>query len=459
MNTRTLLSALFVLSAGLASAQGWSESYGKALDAISKSDWAAAETAFTDSIALRPDDQSNPTNLPGPVTDPRKWRDGAPYSPNFGVAYCGYRQALALQGSDRDNALAEVAKKLEALLMRKQTSAEAVYLLNQIYSRTRDIQRLDALKTIVDADSDAYKWKVDSAILTPEERAAVANLMPKPANQGTGSAQGTGTGPKTTIIKAENLNNAGNPTTTSIGSPPAQGELTTIAGRVPARAEKYALVIGNSESMMADAKLEFAASDAVLIRDTLVQHAGYLEENIDVVVNATAAQIMASAKAIAERMPQDGTLFLYFTGAGYNIGGKDYIAGIDADSVSDSIHMVAVSDVYKLFIAKGTSIFAFTQAERPVASGLYFGKETPLYGRVSQAHATIPGEKVYSLVTGGKTVGAYTQAVVDILTDFRSNQVPITEFVWQVFYRMRRGGGPQTPTLPVLTVMSADARF
>jgi hypothetical protein len=158
-------------------------------------------------------------------------------------------------------------------------------------------------------------------------------------------------------------------------------------------------------------------------------------------------------------MPQDGTVLIYFSGAGYNIAGKDYYAGIDAENPTDSSHMVAVSDIYKLFISKGASIFAFTQAERPISSGLYFGKETPLFGRVAQSHATIPGEKINSLVTGGKTVGAYTQAVVDILTDFRSNQVPVTEFVWQVFYRMRRGGGPQTPTLPVLTVMSADSRF
>ena len=64
-----------------------------------------------------------------------------------------------------------------------------------------------------------------------------------------------------------------------------------------------------------------------------------------------------------------------------------------------------------------------------------------------------------SLVTGGQEVGAYSAAFVAILADFRSNQVPIMEFVWQVFYNMRQGGSPQTPTLPVLTVMAADARF
>jgi hypothetical protein len=180
---------------------------------------------------------------------------------------------------------------------------------------------------------------------------------------------------------------------------------------------------------------------------------------VDVVVNATAAQILASVGAIAERMPQDATIVVYFTGAGFNIGGKDYYAGIDAESPQDSMHMVPVMDVYKKFLAKGASIFAFNQAARPIVAGTYFGKETPLYGRVAQMNATIPGGLVNSLVANGTEVGAYTKAVTDVLADWRSNQIPVTEFVWQVFYKMRQGGGPQTPTLPVLTVLAADARF
>lgn len=452
MNTRSLLIVFLALLAGVASAQGWSEAYDRALKAMGEGDYGAAKAAFAEAVALRPEDQSEPTNLPGPVTDPRRWRDGSPYSPNFGAAYATYRMAFLVDGPDRTALLTDAARQLEILVAKGQGSAEAFYFLNRIYALTNDIQKLDANKAMLDSQRGQIKWKVDSSFLTPEERAEVASLVQKPV------AGGTGTGPKTTVIPATQLNSSGTGST-SIGTPPSQTDITSLAGRVPVVPTKYALIIGNSESMMGDEKVPYAASDAMLVRDALVQHAGYAETNIDVVVNATAAQIMASARAIAERMPADGTLFLYFSGVGYNIAGKDYFAGIDAETPQDSSHMVAVSDIYRMFIQKGTSIFAFTQAARPITSGLYFGKETPLFGRVSQAHATIPGEKINGLVTGGKEVGAYTQAFVDILTDFRSNQVPITEFVWQVFYRMRRGGGPQTPTLPVLTVLSADARF
>jgi hypothetical protein len=454
MKTRTLLIVIGSLLGAFASAQGWSDAYENALSLAASGDWAGARNAFASAIALRPEDQSGPTSLPGPVTDPRKWRNGSPYSPNFGAAYSTYRQSFTLEGTERNATLSDSARQFEVLLAKGQGSAETFFFLNRIYSALNDIQKLDANKAMLDAQGGAFKWKVDTTIMTPEERGAVASLLPK-AGGSSGNASG---GPTTTVIKATDLNNSGTGTT-AIGSPPTQGEMTAIAGRVPVVPTKYALIIGNSEGMMKDDQLGYASSDAVLVRDALVQHAGYAEANIDVVVNATAAQILASVKAIAERMPQDGTIFIYYTGLGFNIAGKDYYAGIDAETPQDSSHMVAVTDVYKEFIAKGASIFAFTQAPRSITSGLYFGKETPLFGRVAQAHATIPGQGVNALVIGGKTVGAYTQAVVDILTDFRSNQIPVTEFVWQVFYKMRRGGGPQTPTLPVLTVLSADSRF
>lgn len=453
MKTRSILIVIGSLVGALASAQGWSDSYENALSLAASGDWAGARNAFAAAIALRPEDQSDPTALPGPVTEPRKWRNGSPYSPNFGAAYSTYRQASLLDGSERNAAFADAARQFEVLLAKGQGSAETFFFLNRIYSSLNDIQRLDANKSMLDAQGGVFKWKVDTSIMTPEERASVASLMPK-----AGGATTTSGGPSTTVIKATDLNSAGTGST-SIGAPPREGEMTAIAGRVPVVPTKYALVIGNSEGMMKDDQIGYAASDAVLVRDALVQHGGYAEANIDVVVNATAAQIMASVKAIAERMPQDGTIFIYYTGLGFNIAGKDYYAGIDAETPQDSSHMVAVSDVYKEFIAKGASIFAFTQVPREITAGLYFGKETPLFGRVAQSHGTIPGQGINALVSGGKTVGAFTQAFVEILTDFRSNQIPITEFVWQVFYKMRRGGGPQTPTLPVLTVLSADARF
>ncbi|MCH8978168.1 MAG: caspase family protein [Armatimonadetes bacterium] len=449
MNVRCAAAMICACLAGLVPAQGWSEAYDRALEATAGQSWDVARTAFLDAVALRPEDQSRPTSLPGPVTDPRLWRGGSPYSPNFGAAYASYRHALTLDPDDRREALEAGARELEVLLAKGQTSPETYFFLNSIYARLRDGERMEALKARLESDQSRLGWQVDTSFLVPADRAAVRAAMP-PAYGGPSGANPGGVGPKTTVIKARDLARQ----TTA----PAYA-LTSLAGPVPVVPTKYALVIGNGESMMEDQRLSYAASDALLIREALVENAGYAVENVDVVVNASAAQIMASAQALADRMPQDGTVLIYFTGAGFNIAGRDYYAGIDAESPLDSLHMAPVGDVYRMFVAKGASIFAFMQAHRPKTAGLYFGRETPMFGRISQSHATIPGERINGLVTGGREVGAYSTAFAEILAEFRSNQVPIMEFVWKVFYNLRQGGSPQTPTLPVLTVMAADARF
>ncbi|HXH60219.1 MAG TPA: caspase family protein [Fimbriimonadaceae bacterium] len=458
MKKLAFLTALICLAFVQAQAQGWSDAYSKALDAATKRDWQAARAMFKDAAALRPEDQSDPTNLPGPVTEPRRWRDGSPYSPNFGAAYCQFHYAIEVS-KDRVADLKVAASEFELLLAKGQTSPETYYFLSQTYSQLRDVQKFNALSEKFAKDAPSLKWRVDDSFLAPEEKGAIASLLPKTAESQKGGPQQVDSGGvKTTVIKATDINDRGT-ANTAIGAPPATGEAGSLAGRVPVKATKYALVIGNSESAMQDARLSFAASDALFVRETLIQNAGYAEENIDVVANASAAQMSASIKALADRLPEDATVLIYFTGAGYDIDGKDYYAGVDATSPQDSAHMVAVSDVYRAFLAKGASIFCFNQANRLMTAGLYFGKEVPLFGRISQAQATIPGQKINSLVSDGKEIGAYTYAFANILKDFRSNQVPIMEFAWQVFYEMRQGGGPQSPTLPVLTVLSADARF
>lgn len=81
--------------------------------------------------------------------------------------------------------------------------------------------------------------------------------------------------------------------------------------------------------------------------------------------------------------------------------------------------------------------------------------------------ATIPGGKVSSIMKGGKAVGLFTDAFGNALQAMRTNKVPILEFGWQVFEKIRSGGGSgalaggsaQVPTLPSYTNMSADTRF
>lgn len=448
MKTRLISTFCLAVFATLGYSQSWSEAYERALSSVVSGNWTSARDAFKQAVALRPEDQSTPTSLPG---SSKKWRSGSAYSPNFGSAYCLFRIAQSQSGPEKNKSLKTAAIEFETLLAKNQLSAETYYFLSRIYSLASDVISSDALGLRLREDISNLEWRVDSSLVTPEERSEISTITQKPT-----SDKNPTPGPTTTIVKA--TDKVVIEPFTSIGAP-ATAQDSLSGGRIPSLAKKFALVIGNGESAMSDAKLSFASTDALLIRDSLIQNAGFAIENVDVVINATAVQLAASVGALAERLPQDATVLIYFTGYGVHIGGKDYYSGVDAESTRDSSHMVAVSDVYKLFLAKGAYIFAFNQTSRAINSGLYFGKETPLFGRISQSQATIPGAKINSLVSGGQEVGAYTAAFADILADFRSNQIPIMEFSWQVFYKMRRGGGPQTPTLPVLTVISADARF
>ena len=117
-------------------------------------------------------------------------------------------------------------------------------------------------------------------------------------------------------------------------------------------------------------------------------------------------------------------------------------------------------------MVKGAHIFAFYETNRPIKEGRFFGMETPLVGSIAQSQATLPGDTVNAIVRNGKDVGIYVDAFNNVLAELRSNWIPISEFGWQLFYRIRRGdsgttggGSRQTPTLPVLTNMGADARF
>ena len=128
--------------------------------------------------------------------------------------------------------------------------------------------------------------------------------------------------------------------------------------------------------------------------------------------------------------------------------------------------MVKKWDVLQPFVQKGISIFAFYQSPRPLIGGAAFGQEEPKSGRISQMQSTMVGESVYSIFKGGKTVGVFADAVSDVITELHSNSIPISDFGWAVFYKIRRGssgesggGSKQTPTLPVLQFLSSNSRF
>ena len=430
-------------------AQAWKDAYDKALGAARNQDWGAARASFLEAVASRPEDQSGPTVMPGPVTEPVRWRGGSPYSPNFGAAYASMKLAQTLPETERNPHFEAAVTGFETLIAKGQTSPATVYFLNEVYGT---LGKPDKQRELGAKVQGGITWKVDSSFMTPEDAGIVGSAV-SGSNDPTTTvvSGGTGVGPKTILV------DAGNRT----GVP-----VTAIAGIVPVLPNKFALIIGNSETQMGSGAVPFASSDAMLVRDALVQNAGYGDTNVDLVVNGTADQIRKSAQALAERMPMDGTLLIYFSGIGVNVDGKDYYAGIDAALTSDTSKMVGIEELLTFFRGKGARVFAFHQSNRAMTDGRYFGRESPIFGLYAFCQATTPGEQVYGTVSGGKLVGLYTKAFVDVLAEFRSNKVPITEFAWTIFQTMQ-GGSPlqqglglkQVPSLPVIYNMASDSRF
>ena len=231
-------------------------------------------------------------------------------------------------------------------------------------------------------------------------------------------------------------------------------------------ADKFAFIVGNTDSRIEDAKLPYAGDDADLIRQTLITHAGYPEGNIQTVINGTASQILAAAAALSLRVPDKGTVFIYFTGLGENIDGKDYLAGVDTPAEDAVGTMLAKDALFNAFLSRGARVFAFFQSNRPIRDGIFFGSEINSDGAVAQMQATVPGGRIYSTTSNGKQIGLFTNGVVATLAEAHSNQVAVVPFGWEVYYSLRRNGTgtelgstAQSPSLPVLTNMSADARF
>lgn len=434
---------------GVAHAQQWVQVYADGLKAAQSGKWSEARTAFKQSVAYRPEDTASPTVMPGPINERRTWRDGAPYSANFLAAYSGFKAAGALSGNDRTALLNEVANEFEALLKKAQHSPETYFFLNNVYVQLGDNDRREKLEQRLSAVNGKVNFKVDREGVTPEDQSAVNAAFQRqiPVVSPPVDNQGGTTNPPVNPNPNQN---------------PTQGPLTgfgTGVGKIPT---KYALLIGNGESQIPDRAISYATDSAQMIRESLVTSSGYMEENVELVLNATNEQIMKSAKALAERMPTGATIMIYFAGVGANLSGKDYLAGVDSQSITDSASMVAKSDLYKVFVAKEANVFAFFEAARPFDKGRCFGTEIPKSGHIAQMQATMPGSEIISSVRQGKTVGLFTDALAAVLTEERSNQFPIMEFGWKVFYKIRGGeggGGVQTPTLPVRVGLDDKAKF
>jgi hypothetical protein len=501
-------------------AQTWIDEYQRGLDAAKSGDWAIARERFQKAATFRGDDSNVASELPGGSGRNRTvWRAGAPYSPNFAASYSGYRLALETADTgERTKLLMTVARELEALLKKNQHSVEAYYTLALTYNLLRDQDMVDDTEKR-EQENARLGWKVDSEFMSPDEQAAVTALRQqlvavKPpesttggggagtTGQTTGSTTGTSgatTGSTTGTSGATTGQTTGTTTGGTTGAtPPAttgsqgaspipkgppiktikagdlagmspNGQYVTpnnVTGRVPTLPYKYALVVGNTESLLPDGRMNYAATDAAMVADALKQNAGYDDANVEVLLNATADQIRISAQAMADRIPENATITLFMSGVGQNVAGDDYFAGVESQTMYDTTTMVKVDTLLRAFMAKGARIFLFYQVSRPIRDGRYFGQKPPEVGAVAQMMGTMPGSMVGSIVDKGLERGIYALAFARTLEQTRSNQIHIMDFGWSVFNSMKGGnpaspggGGNQVPTLPVLSYLSNDARF
>lgn len=448
--TRSALILTLLALCGLASAQAWRTAYERGLNAADRGEWKIARGHFLDAIASRGTDSEEPSRLSGPVTEPRIWRAGAPYSPNFSAAYTSYMIAMGVaDGPERTSLLIRAGDELRQLIQQGQRSLGSAYTLAQIYTLLGDQESLEALEA-ENAES-GYPFRVDRSVMTSEEQAAIESI----------EGQRSSTGPDgIEVITVQ----AGSPQAET--GPQSLTDPTNLSGRVAPNPSKFALLIGNTESQLPDGRVSFAASDVQAMQETLTRFSGYIPENIDVVQNGTADQMRTAAQALAARLPENATVFIFVAGAGVNIDSSDFIAGVDATDPYITSAMIGKDELLRPFLAKGAKIFSFYEVGRQIINGRYFGQDVPPSGAISQMMGTMPGQPVRSVLVDGAERGVFSLAMQQVLGRFKSNQVPIMEFAWQVFYAMRGGnatnpggGGTQTPTLPVLTYLSADSPF
>lgn len=430
----------------------WQSDYERGLRAAGENDWSTARDSFMAAANQRAGDSQEPTRLPGPVTEPRLWRSGSLYSPNFAAAYAAYRMGKnASDDATKQQYLILAAAELRSLVENGQASPDTLKVLNSTYTLLGDKESAATIKSM------SPNWKVDTSFLAPEDQAAPA---PRTNNTG-GTTTTNGSGVTFTqgsnggqIIKVK---------------PGDLGNIAAIFGDQPVEIldNKFALVIGNTKSPEPGSELPFAANDADLIAAALSQYAGYGAGQVTTLKDATADQIRQAVATLAEAIPNDATLLIYFTGQSAHLGGQDYIAGNDVEFATDSSKMVEKGALLQPFISKGASVFFFSQSSRPFSGSDYFGKERMFQGTFSESYATIPGGQITSVFKEGMQVGLYTDSFIKTLREFYTNKVPITEFCWQVFYTMRggrdssaqRGGGTQTPTLPILTNLGPTSPF
>ncbi|MFN8138809.1 MAG: caspase family protein [Fimbriimonadales bacterium] len=437
MRLRFLIFALVAILMSPVLAQRWADSYERGLANAKKAKWADARKNFLDAVKARSEDSDKGSTVGGSVADRRPWREGAPYSANFAAAYCAMKAGLAAQTADERSAmLKDSVAELTKLVDSGKESLEALIFLATAQAAINDNAGSSATQLRAQKLNQKTAFRVDREVIAEEDLVAFQTAVDPniPAN--------------TTPISDPN---------TIITLPRPGSDL----GLVQSLPYKFALLIGNQTG----SGQAFAQTDVDAVKESLIKDAGYAEENIFVVKEGTVEQMLAAANAAAEKIPDNGILFFYFSGAAAHDAatGKDYLSGIDTPSDIAYSRMLAKTAVFQPFVRKGCAVFSFFQTDRKMTDGKYFGLEVPQVGKISQCFGVIPGEYAQGLNFDGQFKGIYTAGITTALKKLRNNRIAIQEFAWTVFDVCREGlggvGGSQTPSLPVTTGMTGAARF
>ena len=139
---------------------------------------------FKKAASMRQEDVSGPTVLNKSVTDPRTWRNGSSYSPNFAAAYSAYRMSMKIaDDNDRNSLLKTVATEFDALVKKGQLSRETQYFLVNTYRLLRDEVNAQRIEAVFASDAAIKKpWQIDKDVMTSEEYAMVYGVAAAPAN-------------------------------------------------------------------------------------------------------------------------------------------------------------------------------------------------------------------------------------------------------------------------------------
>ncbi|MEM4408392.1 MAG: hypothetical protein QXI19_06585, partial [Candidatus Caldarchaeum sp.] len=230
-----------LLIAGAVPMQKWRTSYEQALALAKRGQWAQAREYFLEAVREKPEDESGPVYIGGSVTERRPWRGGAPYSPNFGAAYCAFKLAAEARTPDeRARWIGQAIQEFEKLINEGKVSVETLLFLASAHSANNNLPAAEKIQQRLVALDRRKALRVDQEIIEFKDLR---------------------------VIRQAEL-----PTAGSLPLP----DVTSPHGIVPVLEYKFALLIGNAQG----SQQTHAHNDVDLLKEALTKYAGYAESNI-----------------------------------------------------------------------------------------------------------------------------------------------------------------------------------